>query len=269
MPFARIPHVTLVTLLVVLSASTGESARAQGIVETAGLGDRAFPFRLGESLEYEVRVQRLGRVGEGRLWIEGPVDVDGVGAWRLRFELEAGKGPIRGVDRTSSWIDPDRFATLRFVKEERHPLSRSREDVRIHADSGSWRDAEGPSGTLATVDPLDELSFLYFIRTLPIDRDTTLRIERHFDAARNPTVVTISAGDTIRTPAGRFATRLVTMEVRDPKRYRGTGKIRVFLNDAECRVPVRIESRMPVLGATTLLLKAWAHPPGYPDAIIC
>ena len=59
------------------------------------------------------------------------------------------------------------------------------------------------------------------------------------------------------------------MEVRDPKRYRGTGTIRVFLNDAECRVPVRIESRMPVLGATTLLLKSWAHPPGYPDAIIC
>ena len=134
----RITPLTSVVLLLVLATAGAPSVRAQGIVERdPERSVRAFPFRLGESLEYEVRVQRLGRVGEGRLWIEGPEDVDGTTAWRLRFELEAGKGPIRGVDRTSSWIDPDRFTTLRFVKEERHPLSRSREDVRIHADSGS------------------------------------------------------------------------------------------------------------------------------------
>ncbi len=268
---AFVTRVTILAALAVLTAADGVApARAQGIDEGPTIRtSRAFPFPLGESLDYEVRVQRLGRVGEGRLWIEGPVDVEGVAAWRLRFELEAGKGPIRGVDRTSSWINPRRFATLRFTKEERHPLSRSREDVRIDADSGTWRDAEGPHGDLAAPDPLDELSFLYFIRTLPIDRDTTLTFARHFDAARNPTIVTIGDGGVLTTPAGRFATRLLTMRVRDPKRYRGTGTIKVYLSDAECRVPVRIESRMPMLGATTLLLKARSHPPGYPDAIVC
>jgi hypothetical protein len=260
-----------ITIAAALAGLASPSAvRAQGIDEGVTIMDRSgFPFRLGESLEYEVRVQRLGRVGEGRMWVEGPVNVNGIAAWRLRFELEAGKGPIRGADRTSSWIDPLRFETLRFLKEERHPLSRSKEDVRIQPDSGRWSDLEGPSGELGHDDPLDELSFLYFIRTLPLDRDTTMRFERHFDRDRNPTVLTVSAGDTIKTPAGIFATRLVTMEVRDPKRYKGTGTIRIYVNDAECRVPVRIESRMPVFGATTLLLKGWSHPPGYPQAIVC
>jgi hypothetical protein len=243
---------------------SGQGAEAQRHDIGAGV-----PFKVGESLEYEVRVARLGRVGSGRMWIEGPVDQDGVQAWRLRFELEAGKGPIRGVDRTSSWIDPGRLTTLRFSKEERHPLSRSKEDVDIDFGDSTWKDAEGPGGRLDSFEPLDELSFLYYLRTLPLERDTTLSIARHFDAARNPTIVRISEGAEVRTPAGIFRTRLVTMEVRDPKRYKGTGTIRIHMNEGPCRVPVRIESRMPVFGATTLILKGYSHPPGYPGVIDC
>lgn len=260
MPMRPLRLPTLAVIAALAIARQGEPLGAQA---------SALPFRAGESLEFEVRVARLGRVGEGRMWVEGPVDERGVRTLRLRFELEAGKGFIRGVDRTSSWVDPERFATTRFSKEERHPLSRSKEEVLIHADSGIWRDKEGPTGRLASPEPLDELSFLYFLRTLPIDRDTTLTIARHFDEARNPTVVHIGPGGEVKTPAGIFRTRLVTMEVRDAKRYKGTGTIKVHLNDGDCRVPVRIESRMPVFGATTLTLKAYTHPPGYPGAIAC
>lgn len=262
---ARSPFLAIAVLA---GAAFGTPAvtRAQ---ETAAPLAGKLPFKLGESLEYEVRVARFGRVGEGRLWIEGPVDERGTSTWRLRFELEAGKGPIRGVDRTSSWIDPIRFAMTRFTKEERHPLSRSKEEVFVHDDSGTWRDSQGPHGPLGSAMPLDELSFLYFIRTLPVDRDTTMSFDRHFDQARNPTVVRVSEGATLTTPAGIFRTRLLTMEVRDPKRYKGTGTIRIHLDDGECRVPIRIESRMPVFGATTLTLKRFAHPPGYPEVFSC
>jgi hypothetical protein len=44
------------------------------------------------------------------------------------------------------------------------------------------------------------------------------------------------------------------MRVRDPRRYRGEGVIRVNLSDDACRIPVRIESRMPVVGAAVMLL---------------
>jgi hypothetical protein len=229
----------------------------------------SLPFQIGESLEYSVRVQRLGNVGTGKMWIEGPVQERGVTTWRLRFDMEAGKGPIRARDRTSSWLNPLTFAITRFEKEERHPLSRSKEAVQILTDSGTWRDDEGPQGALGSYRPLDELSFMYFIRTLPLDRDTTMQFDRHFDPARNPTIVRVMGSDTLTTPAGIFRTRVIEMEVRDPKRYKGTGTIRIHLNQGECHVPIRIESRMPVLGATVLTLTGWSHPPRYPGAILC
>ena len=39
---------------------------------------------------------------------------------------------------------------------------------------------------MSTDAPLDELSFIYFIRTLPLTADTTFEVSRHFDATRNP-----------------------------------------------------------------------------------
>lgn len=256
------PAILLAGLVAVALSVASSTANAQPF---------SLPFRVGESLEYEVRVSRFGNVGSGRMWVEGPVEERGVPTWRLRFELSASVGPVRGVDRTSSWINPRTFATTKFIKDERHPLSRSKESVEIHADSGTWTDSEkrGATHELAARRPLDELSFLYFLRTLPTDRDTVMSFDRHFDKSRNPTIVRVMGRDTIKTPGGIFRTRVIEMEVRDPKRYKGTGRIRVHLNDGDCRVPVRIDSRMPVLGATTLLLKRWSHPPGYPETIFC
>jgi Protein of unknown function (DUF3108) len=229
----------------------------------------SLPFAVGEALNYQVRIARLGDVGTGRMWIEGPVVEQGVPVWRLRSEINAGKGPIRATDRTSSWLDPRRMAILRFKKEEHHVLSKSEEDVTIDRAALRWHDADGTDGALGSELPLDELSFLYFLRTIPIDRDTVLRFDRHFDPARNPTMVRVKGEETLTTPAGIFRTRVIEMEVRDPKRYKGTGTIRIHLYAEECRIPVRIESRMPVLGVTTLTLTGWTHSPRYPNALPC
>lgn len=230
------------------------------------------PFAVGEALEYRVSVSLGGEVGRGRMRIEGPVVEQGTAAWRLVFEMEAGRGPIRARDRTASWIDPQRLAMLRFEKSERHPLSRSEERVRVDAAAGTWQDSAA-AGTaaqpLGSERPLDELSFLYFLRTIPLDRDTTFEVSRHFDAARNPTLIRVRGEEVVETPVGIFRTRVVEMHVRDPKRYRGTGVIRLNIDIADCHVPVRVESRMPVLGTTTLLLTGWVAPPRYPGAMPC
>ena len=240
------------------------ASRAQQAVPPSAL-----PFQPGEALTYQVRVSRIGDVGTGRMWIEGPVAEGGTPAWRLRFDMDAGKGPIRASDRTSSWIDPLRFAIVRFEKTERHPLSRSEERVSIDSRAKRWLDADGRSGPLGSDAPLDELSFIYLLRTLPLDSGAVIRLDRHFDAARNPTIVRVVGRDTLTSPAGIFRTRIVEMEVRDPKRYRGTGIIRIHIDEGGCRMPIRIESRMPVLGVTTLTLTSWLHPPPYPGAELC
>jgi hypothetical protein len=228
------------------------------------------PFPIGEALEYSVHVSVGGTVGSGQMRVEGPVAERDVSTWRLVFDMRAGRGPVRAVDRTVSWLEPTRFRITRFEKTERHPLSRSEEKVSIELGQGTYRDEiDGREHDLGSRAPLDELSFIYYLRTIPLQRDTTFEVSRHFDPARNPTVIRVRGEELVETPVGIFRTRIVEMDVRDPKRFRGVGTVRFNIDTADCHVPVRIVSRMPVLGATTLLLTGWVSPPRYPGAMPC
>ena len=218
------------------------------------------PFTIGEKLNYRVSVSKMGKVGSGSMWIEGPVDVRGVSTWLLRFDFEAGLGPVKAVDRTSSWLDPERMAAQRYFKHEKHVLAKRDEKVEIFASEGKWVAADGASGVSPTTSPLDELSFMYFIRTLPLKDDTTYRFDRHFDPARSPTAVTVIRREVVSTPAGKFQTVLVEMRVRDARRYKGEGLIRINLSDDAMRIPVRIESQMPVIGTAVMTLESFNNP---------
>jgi hypothetical protein len=202
----------------------------------------------------------MGKVGTGSMWIEGPVDVRGVSTWLLRFDFEAGLGPMKAVDQTSSWLDPERMAAQRYYKHEKHVLAKHDEKVEIFAAEGKWTGADGASGISPTTSPLDELSFMYFIRTLDLKDDMTYRFDRHFDLARSPTAVKVVRREVVATPAGKFQTVLVEMRVRDARRYKGEGLIRINLSDDAMRIPVRIESQMPVIGTAVMLLDRYNNP---------
>ena len=261
----------LAAVLFVALAAGSDRAFAQDSVRAAPRANAGarLPFGPGEVLEYRVHVSIAGEVGAGVMSVEGPEREGGTILWILRSEIEAGRGPVRAKDQTRSWFDPARGAITRFEKIERHPLSRSEERVQIDAALGTFTDAGNTPARLGSAEPLDELSFLYFLRTLPLDREGVLVLRRHFDPARNPTIVRILGEETLTLPSGIFRTRVVEMEVRDKKRFRGSGTIRVNIDLGACRVPVQIESRMPLLGTTTLVLSGWMHPPRYPFAFWC
>ena len=192
------------------------------------------------------------------MWIEDlPAIVHGSPTLVLRFETAAGVGPVRGSDRTASWLDPDRMASLRFVKHEHHLLSTRDDSVEMFADTRRWSAADGTAGDSPTDAPLDELSFIYYLRTLPLADDTARAYIRHFDAERNPATIRVVGRDSLRTEAGEFATIVVELRVKDPRHYRGDGVIRINLSDDSRRIPVRIESRMPVFGSTVLTLRSY------------
>lgn len=213
------------------------------------------PFAPGERLEYSVSVSRVRASGKGSMTVEGPSEIRGTNAWILRFDLQAGLGPLRAIDRTESWIDPLTMATLRFSKHERHPLSSGVESVEVFPGDRRWENDAGAAGETPTDDPLDELSFIYFIRTLPLPADTGFIFNRHFRRDRNPVSVRVTGRETISTGIGRLETIVVEMRVRDPGRYRDAeGVIRMNITDDARRIPARIESTMPLVGRTVLTL---------------
>jgi len=218
------------------------------------------PFGPGEVLTYSVRVSLMGARGRNVMSVEGPTDVRGREAYVLKSSASVGIGPVRGTDRTTSWLDPARFAALRFVQHQRNVLSRDSDSVEINLEERRWRNRAGKEGAVESDAPLDELSFIYFIRTLPLGSDSAWSFRRHFDADRNPTDIRVTGRDTLDTPAGKFNVIEVKMRVRDRARYDGIGTIRLSISDDARRIPVRIRSVVPVAGSSTMTLASIAGP---------
>jgi hypothetical protein len=218
------------------------------------------PFGAGERLTYDVRVDKMRASGRGTMWIEGPVDIRGSGTLLLRSSVEVGIGPIKAIDKTDSWIDPSRMIALKFEQRHRYLFSRRSEDVQMYPAEMRWTSAKGDSGTSLTNAPLDELSFIYYIRTLALDADSSFSLNRHYDAARNPVCITIAGRDMVRIPLGEFAVVVVELRVKDP-RFTGEGFIRLYLTDNDDRFPVRIESTLPGLGSATFTLESFVRAP--------
>ena len=216
----------------------------------------ALPFSLGEKLTYQVTLASGNKIGTATMWIEGPVDVRGTSTLLLRFDSRMRFLLLPAMSRSSSWFDPVRGAALRFFKEERNPLGNRDQSVELYPDKKRWTSADGEKGESPTNSPLDELSFMYFIRTLPMTSGAAYSFDRHYDVARNPISVKVIRREVIPTPMGELHVVRVEMRVRDPQHYEGEGLIRIHLSDDECRLPVRIESRMPIIGTAILTVKS-------------
>jgi hypothetical protein len=266
---------TLASACALLAAAYGSAQPAPGAPQrtecqagVAGvtLPTDSMPFSPGERLTFRAHVPKLGTIGRGEMSVDGPIEVRGQPAYRLRFAIDTRVGPVKVVNHSESWLDAThvatpRMAALRFHKHERHPRSRHDERVELYPAERRWTAADGAAGESLSDAPLDELSFLYFLRTLPLPLDTTLRFDRHFDAARNPTTVRLVGRELAVTPAGRFETLLIEMRVKDARRYKGDGVIWINLTDDRCRVPVRIQSPLPMVGRAVLTLESYSREP--------
>lgn len=222
----------------------------------AQIGGEARPFEPGEVLEYRVSTSRFGDVGSARMAVEGPVDVRGRSAVVLSLAIRGRVAFFSFADTTVSWLAEESMTALRYRKAERHPLSTRSEMVEIFPDEGSWTNAEGEEGLLMTDQPLDELSFLYFARTLSLPPGDSVSLDRHFDPERNPVRFSARGREVVTVPAGSFEARTLVMTVRDDERFgeEERGRIRIDLSTGPERLPLRIVSSQPWLGEVTMSL---------------
>jgi len=243
-PFAlALAALSLVSLPSLPSAVRGQQAAA-------------LPFAPGERLTYAGHA-RMGVSGKGTISVDSPTELRGETIWVLHSDMRGSLGPISAKEQNASWLNPATMTSLRYTSSANHLLKRSKDAVDIFTAERRWTGLGGLEGSLVTVAPLDELSFLFFLRTLPFLSDSALTFSRHFDEARNPTLVRVVGRDEIEVGAGRFHAIVVEMRVRDPRRYDGEGVIRIYLSDDRCRLLLRLESKVPDAGSATLGLTAY------------
>jgi len=238
----------LVAAPVVSSSQTAPSTRAVRV-----------PFGVGERFDYEVRLGTL-KVGDSQMEVRGVETVRGRSAWHTAFWLKGGTFFYKVNDLFESWIDVETFSSLRFVKQLEEGTRDREQSYEIYPERGMYvnRRSDKPTQTLPTVkQPLDDGSFLYFVRTLNLVVGETYDLNRYFIPDRNPVRIKVLRKERITVPAGTFNAIVVQPIIKTKGIFSEDGRAEVWLSDDSSRMVLQLKSRL-AFGSLNLYLTSYA-----------
>jgi hypothetical protein len=225
----------------------------------------ARPFSVGERFSYDVRYGPL-RVGKGSIEITDLESVRGHAAWKAVFKLKGGNAFYRLDNTFKSWIDTASLASLRFhkhVHERGHNRSKSFE---IYGDRGVYTEAgKGEFPTVAG--PLDDASFFYFVRTIPLEVGQSYEFDRYFKPDRNPVGVRVLRRERLVTAAGTFDAIVIRPVIKTSGMLGEARKTEVWLSDDARRMVLQVRSDLP-FGSVTMALREYDPGRGAARAVV-
>lgn len=244
-------------LVLSLLGAAGDAAGRQVQAPVTGDTPATRPFGPGESAEYEVKLGGV-RVGSGSMHISGIEQVGGYDTYHAVLRLSGGIPFARVDDRFESWIDVDGLFSRRFKQNQREVRFRRNRTYEFDPERRTFRRTDnGEVGRLPTNRPLDDVSFLYYTRTLPLRVGDTYTIPRYFKEDGNPVVLRVLRKETVTVPAGRFETIVVQPIIKTDGLFGEGGRAEVFFSDDDRRILVQMSSRVPVIGSLSLHLRSY------------
>ena len=223
------------------------------------------PFEVGEFLEYKVKLGILN-AGEGSLEVAAIESVRGTPAYRAVMRIDGGVLFARVRDVFQTWFDTRTLTSLRFIQDQNEVGSKRYRHYEMFPERGVWerRDDE-EVGDLPTSLPLDDISFVYFIRTLPLEVGDVYTFNRYFKDTGNPVVIRVLRKEEKEVPAGIFKTIVVQPIIRTRGLFGQGGRAELYFSDDDRRALVYMRSSIPIVGSLTLHLTnppAWQPQPG-------
>ena len=113
------------------------------------------------------------------------------------------------------------------------------------------------TGELASNQPLDDVSFIYFVRTIPLEVGRTYTWNRYWKADGNPVTVRVLRRERIEVPAGTFNTLVLQPIIQTDGLFGEGGEALIYLTDDNRRLLVKMTSRVPVIGNLTLQMESY------------
>jgi len=224
--------------------------------QTPERGRLAVPFEAGEQLTYDVKFGAI-KVGSARLAVLGVKPIRDRNAWHVRFDISGGTFFYQVNDAYESWMDVTTLNSLRF-RQDQDQGSRERERVfEIFPERAVFQETWKQNREVPSVpDPLDDGSFLYFIRTVPLEVGRTYSFDRYFKPDRNPVIIRVLRRERIQVPAGAFNTIVIQPIIKARGIFAEGGQAELWMTDDEDRMMVQMKSRMSV-GSLSLFLRSY------------
>jgi hypothetical protein len=204
-----------------------------------------YPFAVGETLHYDAKlgyfpvgtatakVSRLAQERGEEAFVFAMTGAGGPPGYRVQFDL-------------TSWVGSNEFNSLRFHRRLLQAGKVDEHEYVIVPDSARYREAGVPGDWQSPTEPLDELAFLYYLRTAPLKVGKTYSFARYFKTGYNPVQVTVTGRESVPLPSGTAPCLAVEVTTH------GTS-MRVWLTDDARRLPAQLELPLP-FGVVTLQL---------------
>jgi hypothetical protein len=230
-----------------LAARSAQPPRVQpaGAAQAQPVDDAAqrasVPWALGERMEYDVRFGRV-RVGSGSMEVVGLETVRGREAWRTVFRVKGGTFFYKVNDVLESWIDTRSLASLRFVQDFEEGGRDREKRYDIFPERSAYIEAGKPEKP-SVAQPLDEGSFLYFVRTLPLRTGETYEFNRYF-----------LRRERVSVPAGTFNAVVIQPTIKTKGVFSEDGRAEIWLSDDDRRMMLQMKSSLSI-GSLNLFLK--------------
>ena len=212
------------------------------------------PFQVGERLTYDAKVNSIS-AGKAYLAVEGMESVRGVGTLHTVFDVRGRVLFKKFANHYESWFDTTSLVTMRHVQktddvDKRYEFYPEKK-IYIKNNDG----IENPSVSM----PLDEASFIFYLRTVPLEVGKTITVDRYYYAAKNPITITVVRRERIKVPAGEFDAFVLKPVIKSNGLFSVKSDAEVWLANDSAHTLLKLRSKLP-LGTLYLELRTIEQP---------
>ena len=251
----RYTSLIAIGLVAMSMASTTQAQTATGATTTPV----SRPFVPGERLSYDVYFGAI-KVGTGSMEVRGIDTVRGRPAYHTAFSLNGGIPFYKVDDVFESWFATDDLASLRFNQDQNEGTKERQHRYEIYPERRTYDDLSDQEPEQPSVaDPLDDGSFVYFVRTVPLEVGRTYEFQRYFKPDRNPVTIRVERRERVKVPAGTFDAIVIQPVIKTKGVFSESGHAELWISDDDRRVILQMKSQLS-FGSLDLYLTTIQRP---------
>lgn len=246
------------TLLFAIAPARAQQESTSAVPSTESAAAASRPYGVGEKLVYDLAVGGA-KVGTGSMVIEDTATVNGRETYHSVFNIKGGFLFFKVNDVLESWFEPATATTHRFHQVINEGSYHKERYFDIYPDRAMLHQ-RGFEEKQSVPEPLDDASFFYFVRTVPLIIGETYTYTRYFRPEKNPVIVKVLRKEKVKLDSGTYDTIVLQPIIKSGGLFAEGGEALIWVTDDSRRIMVQLKAKMPVLHSLDLYLTSYTPP---------
>jgi len=237
----RLPRLPILILLMGFFAATAQATPADST------GVRALGFGPGEKMVFNITYGII-TAGEATLEIAGLTEYQGHTCYNIQSKTMSNRffsSVYKVRDKIVSYIDTEQLCSRYFYKRLREGDYKKTVEISFDHDAGLARYSNGQEYE-TTPGVQDVLSAFYYVRSLDLKPGQEYAVPAHSSRKTYDLKVLVHRREHVKVPAGEWDCLVVEPIIEGEGLFKHEGRLTLYLTDDERKVPVLIQTKVPV-----------------------